>query len=86
MNGYYVGVSKGQFKGGLVSMDIIAEIGETAGEVWRLLDSSGPLTLAHVKKKLHRPSELLSFAVGWLAREDKLEITYEKKNYRLQVK
>jgi hypothetical protein len=67
-------------------MEIIAEIGEAAGEVWRLLDSSGPLTLAQVKKKLSRPSELLNFAVGWLAREDKLEITYEKKNYRLQVK
>jgi len=86
MNGYYVGVSKGQFKGGLVSMDIIAEVGEAAGEVWRLLESSGPLTVAQVKKKLNRPSELLNFAVGWLAREDKLEIIYEKKNYRLQVK
>ena len=67
-------------------MDVIAEIGETAGEVWRLLDSGGPLTLAQVKKKLSRPNELLNFAVGWLAREDKLEITCEKRVYRLRVK
>jgi len=67
-------------------MDINVHIGETAGEVWRLLESSGPLTLAQLAKKLSKSSELLHFAVGWLAREEKLQVIYEKQNYRLQLK
>lgn len=30
--------------------------------------------------------ELLSFAIGWLAREDKLEVRPERKSFRLQLK
>jgi len=57
-----------------------------AGEVWYLLDQSGPLSLTQLKKKLNGSSELLGFAVGWLAREDKLEILVEKKSFRVQLK
>jgi hypothetical protein len=67
-------------------MDATGHVGEVAGEVWRLLDQSGPLSLAQMKKKLNGNSELLGFAVGWLAREDKLEILAEKKSFRVQLK
>ena len=50
------------------------QVGDAAGEVWRLLNQGGLQTLAQLKKKLNGNSELLSFAVGWLASEDKLEI------------
>ena len=50
------------------------QVGDTAGQVWRLLDQGGPQTLAQLKKKLNGGSEFLGFAAGWLAREDKLEI------------
>jgi hypothetical protein len=65
-------------------MDIKGRVGETAGKVWHLLNSHGPHTLA--QKKLDVPSELLSFAVGWLAREDKVNIIQEKKGFLIQLK
>jgi len=67
-------------------MDAKGQVGAVAGEVWRLLEQSGPLSLAQLKKKLNGSSELLGFAVGWLAREDKLEILVEKKSFRVQLK
>lgn len=67
-------------------MAIRGEIGETAGEVWRLLSSAGPQTLGQIKKKVGSKGELLSYALGWLAREDKIEFVPEKKTLRLQAK
>lgn len=67
-------------------MDIKDQVGETAGEVWRVLESDGPQTLAQLKKKLNGTSELVNFAVGWLAREDKIEIAQEKRSFRIQLK
>jgi len=65
---------------------VSAQVGDAAGEVWRLLDQGGPQTLAQLRKKLDGGSELLDFAVGWLAREDKLEIFREKKSILLRLK
>jgi hypothetical protein len=62
------------------------QVGDAAGEVWRQLNQSGPQTLAQLKKKLNGNSELLGFAVGWLAREDKLDILKEKKTILLRLK
>lgn len=67
-------------------MDAKRQVGETAGEVWRLLDQHGPQTLAQLRKKMDGNGELLSFAIGWLAREDKLEVRPERKSFRLQLK
>ena len=67
-------------------MPFISEIGETAGRVWRLLESDGPQTLDQVKKKLNAKSGLLEYALGWLAREDKIEFVPDKKTYRVHLK
>jgi hypothetical protein len=67
-------------------MDINGQVGQTAGKVWHALSSDGPQSVAQLKKKLHGSGELLSFALGWLAREDKLEIIPEKKGFRVQLK
>jgi winged helix-turn-helix protein DUF2582 len=67
-------------------MDIKEEVGETAGKVWQLLNRDGPQTLAQAKKKLDVASELLNFAIGWLAREDKVDVSREKKDFRVQLK
>ena len=52
----------------------LAEIGETAGAVWRLLDKNGPLTLAKLIKDADLPRDTIMQALGWLAREDKIDI------------
>jgi hypothetical protein len=67
-------------------MAIKAQVGELAGEVWRLLANEGPLTLAQLKKKLDAKGELLSYALGWLAREDKIDFVSEKKTMRVQLR
>jgi hypothetical protein len=67
-------------------MAIKAQVGELAGEVWQLLANEGPLTLAQLKKKLAAQGELLSYTLGWLAREDKIEFVSEKKTMRVQLK
>lgn len=67
-------------------MVINPQVGETAGKVWQLLSSEGPQTQAQIKKKLNESNELVSLALGWLAREDKLDITQEKKNLTATLK
>ena len=67
-------------------MQIVGQVGETAGQVWRLLSSEGPQTVSQLKKKVDGKGELLSMALGWLAREDKIEFLAEKKALRVQLK
>ena len=67
-------------------MGINDQVGETAGKVWHALSSAGPQKLAQLKKRLNGSSELLSFALGWLAREDKIELIPDKRSFRVQLK
>jgi hypothetical protein len=67
-------------------MDVKPQMGEAAGRVWELLSAEGPLTLAQLKKKVKGSGEVLGFAIGWLAREDKVDVTAEKKTFRVQLK
>lgn len=48
-------------------------IGQTAGNIWRVLHDRGSQTLPGLKKSTDAPDDLTLLAVGWLAREDKLE-------------
>jgi hypothetical protein len=47
-------------------------IGETAGDVWRVLAERGGQTVAGIKKSIDAPDDVILLALGWLAREDKL--------------
>ena len=67
-------------------MGINAQVGETAGRIWHLLNDEGPQTIAQLRKKLNGSGEVLSFALGWLAREDKVDITQEKKTVKVALK
>jgi hypothetical protein len=67
-------------------MGINALVGETAGRIWHLLNDEGPQTIAQLRKKLNGSGEVLSFALGWLAREDKVDITQEKKTVKVALK
>jgi hypothetical protein len=52
----------------------LESIGQTAGEVWHLLNRSGDVPLASIKKQVDAPADVVSAALGWLAREGKLAI------------
>lgn len=55
----------------------IEQIGKTAGEVWQLLDESGSLSMTQVIKQVDAPRDTVMQALGWLAREDKVQIEEE---------
>ncbi len=61
-------------------------IGETAGAVWSLLDRNGPQTLSQLKKKLDGNGELTTFAIGWLAREEKVDIIEERRTFQIRLR
>ena len=68
-----------------IQVELQQNIGETAGKIWEALSANGPQTLAQLKK-LNGGSEVVNFALGWLAREDKIEIASEKKSYKVRLK
>jgi hypothetical protein len=68
------------------AMEIKGLIGETAGQVWQVLNNEGPQTLPQVKRKLNGTAPFLDFAVGWLIREEKIDIDRDKKTYRIRLR
>jgi hypothetical protein len=62
------------------------EIGKMAGEIWHALEAKGEMTLPQLKKELKAKSPLMDFAIGWLAREDKIMLTMEKRTARVCLK
>jgi hypothetical protein len=61
-------------------------IGDTAGLVWNFLRSNGDSTLSTLEKKVEAPRSMVSMAVGWLAREGKIEVKDEKRAVRISLK
>jgi len=53
---------------------MIPKIGETAGKVWKFLEEKGEANLTQMKKGVKANPDLILQAIGWLAREDKLQI------------
>jgi hypothetical protein len=62
------------------------EIGTMAGAIWRELDANGETTLAKLKKELNAASPLFDWGIGWLAREDKIQLTREKRTVLVCLK
>ncbi len=58
----------------------VVQIGETAGVVWKTLSDNGPLTLAKLVKAVGGPRDLVMQAIGWLAREDKIQIEEDRRS------
>ena len=67
-------------------MEIAEQVGVTAGKVWHILDECGPQTLAQLKRKMFGSGELVGFALGWLAREDKIDISQDKRSFKVALK
>ena len=60
-------------------------IGETAGEIWRLLESEGPLSISALTNKIKRPQATVHMGIGWLAREGKLGFTETKRGMSISI-
>ena len=62
------------------------EIGAAAGAIWRTLADNGGCTLPKLKKSTHCKAPVFDWAIGWLAREDKIAITREKRSFLVHLK
>lgn len=67
-------------------MEVTENVGNTAGKVWHQLEDNGPQTLTQLKKNLNGEGDVLQFAIGWLARENKVQIVPEKKTFRVALR
>ncbi len=64
----------------------VSQIGETAGQVWQRLESKGPATIAKLVKEIDAPRDLLMQALGWLAREDKINIEGDARSKTISLR
>ena len=60
--------------------EAVLQIGQTAGDVWRLLDGEGPTSITKIVKQIDAPRDVVMQAIGWLAREDKINIDEETRS------
>ena len=61
-------------------------IGKAAGEVWSYLKGHGKSSLSGIEKGVDAPRGVVLMAVGWLAREGKLEFTEEKRTTQVSLR
>jgi hypothetical protein len=62
------------------------DIGMVAGEVWSALADVDALTIAALKKAVSAPGDVVVAAVGWLAREHKLEFNSSGRSLKIALK
>lgn len=53
------------------------KIGKTAGKIWDLLQKEDEVPLSRFPKLLDEKAALVNQALGWLAREDKIDYRQE---------
>lgn len=61
-------------------------IGELAGDVWQFLEDNGESSLSAISKGIDAPRSNVNMAIGWLAREHKLEFIDEGRGTYVQLK
>ena len=62
------------------------KIGSTAGRVWEYLYKNGTVTAIKLKSELEISNSSLYLALGWLAREDKIEVTESDHSFKISLK
>lgn len=61
-------------------------IGSTAGHIWEYLAKNGASTALKIKSALGIGNSLLYLAVGWLSREDKVEVEEFEHTFKISLK
>lgn len=61
-------------------------IGEAAGRIWEHLDVEGNSTVAKLRKELDLDAFSVNAAIGWLAREEKVELTKKGNSVSVALK
>ena len=61
------------------------EIGNAAGVVWKFLDQHGDTVLVTLKDRTGLSEGILFMALGWLAREEKVNLLKEGPTIRISL-
>jgi len=62
------------------------QIGETAGRIWNTLREHQELSLSRIPKVVGEKEPLVYQALGWLAREDKVEYRTERNRTLVSIR
>jgi DNA-binding transcriptional ArsR family regulator len=68
------------------SASCVASIGEMAGVVWCTLSENGSMPIAKLVKAIGEPRDNIMQAIGWLAREDKIDIVEEGRSRLISLR
>jgi len=63
-----------------------SKIGETAGKVWNVLSEKGDITITQLTKETKEDGFFVAAAIGWLAREDKINVYARGKSKRVTLR
>ncbi len=63
----------------------VEDIGYAAGQVWDYLWTQGPVSISRVTREVEGGQRLVLLAMGWLAREGKLEFREEERRQVVQL-
>ena len=67
-------------------VQVVLDIGESAGIIWRFLSDRGPATFAQLKRGTRLDEAVLHQGIGWLAREDKLALEATGRTHKVALK
>ena len=62
------------------------KIGQSAGEIYNYLNNNGESTFSKMKKELDLKGNFADLGLGWLARENKVEIAQKGPAVKVSLK
>ena len=62
------------------------KIGQSAGEIYNYLNNNGESTFSKMKKELDLKGNFADLGLGWLEREDKVEISKKGTSVSVRLK
>ncbi|GAB6141408.1 hypothetical protein JCM14076_21370 [Methylosoma difficile] len=65
---------------------MLSEIGDAAGKVWLYLDANGPSSVTKITSETGLGKNEIQRAIGWLAKEDKLDVELKGRIETLSLK
>ena len=66
--------------------ELMEEIGTSAGEIYNYLNANGTVTFSKMKKDLDLKGNFADLGLGWLAREDKVNISKKGTSVSISLK
>lgn len=66
--------------------ELLDQIGVSAGEIYNYLNTNGESTFSKMKKELDLKGNFADLGLGWLAREDKVEISKKGTSVSVRLK